>query len=329
MTFLALASLVLLVYSTAVCACEENDVVVLTTASRLREEIRSELNQAGNFLLTKISQLFTPGSNSNFPAASCKEILQLAPQSPSGLYWLSGTNNRPRQMNCDMERSCKGVAEGWMRVASIDMTDTSSTCPSGLRTLTSPRRLCARNIEVRGCSSVVLPVQGVEYSQVCGKIIGYQDKTPDGFHQRIIGHNTIESYYVDGISITHGDNPRKHIWTFVAALHEDDTIPNSVCPCTNTRNTPPPPDVPSFVGNDYFCDTGSENFYKYIFYGDDPLWDGAGCGPNSTCCDWNSPPWFRKEISPQTSNDIEVRLCVDEARTNEDINFETLEIYVQ
>ena len=65
-------------------------------------------------------------------------------------------------MYCDMERSCKGVAGGWMRLASIDMTDTSSNCPSGLRTLTSPRRLCAKNIDGAGCSSVVFPVQGVK-----------------------------------------------------------------------------------------------------------------------------------------------------------------------
>ena len=49
----------------------------------------------------------------------------------------------------------------------------------------------------------------------------------------------------------------------------------------------------------------------------------------NTCCDWNSPPWFRKEISPPTSDDIEMRLCASEDRGNEDINFETLEIYVQ
>ena len=62
-----------------------------------------------------------------------------------------------------------------MKLVSIDMTDTSSNCPSGLRTLTSPRRLCATNIDGAGCSSVVFPVQGVKYSRVCGKIIGYQD----------------------------------------------------------------------------------------------------------------------------------------------------------
>ena len=212
-----------------------------------------------------------------------------------------------------------------MRVASINMTDTSSTCPSGLRTTTSPPRLCAKDISDPGCSSSMLQVQGIQYSQVCGKIIGYQDKTPDAFHR---GDDEIETYYVDGISITHGQSPRMHIWTFAAAVHEHSAYPHLVCPCTNTQHSPPPT-VPSFVGNDYFCDTGSENYYQFIFYGDDPLWDGAGCGQYNTCCSWNSPPWFRKQLTTPTSDDIEIRLCTDQERSDEDINFETLELYVQ
>ena len=215
-----------------------------------------------------------------------------------------------------------------MKVASIDMTDTSSTCPSGLRTLTSPRRLCAMNIDGIGCSSALLPVHGVEYSQVCGKIICYQDKTPDAFYRFIDDQNTIDTIYVDGISLTHGQSPRKHIWTFVAALNEHIAAPWSLCPCTNTRRDPPTT-VPNFIGNDYFCDTGSQNHFEFIFYGDDPLWDGAGCGEYSTCCDFNSPPWFRKELSLPTNDDIEMRLCTDQLRNDEDINFEVLELYVQ
>ena len=375
MTCLALISAVLLVYyCTGVCASQESDLVVLITASRLREEIRSQLNETladslpdfscscdsdnttqlsalpdqdladtveelkecvsniksvTDLLLSQLSLLLTPGYSSSHPATSCNEILQLAQQSPSGLYWIRGTDNGPKHMYCDMERSCKGVTGGWMRLASIDMTDTSSNCPSGLRTLTSPRRLCAKNIDGAGCSSVVFPVQGVQYSRVCGKIIGYQDKTPDGFRPYIHrGQTTIDSQYIDGISLTHGASPRKHIWTFVAALHEDNSVRDNVCPCTNTRNSPPPA-VPDFVGHDYFCDTGSENHFQSIFYGDDPLWDGAGCGPYNTCCSWNSPPWFLKSISPPSSDDIEIRLCADQARSNEDINIESLEIYTQ
>ena len=232
-------------------------------------------------------------------------------------------------MYCGMEGSCNGVAGGWMRVASIDMTDSSSTCPVGLNTIVEgSHTLCAMNINGGGCSSTVFPVEGVQYSRVCGKIIGYQQKSPDAFYPYIHGgQTTIDSYYVDGISLTHG-SPRKHVWTFAAALHEQNFGRNNVCPCTNTRNNPPPP-VPPFVGQDYFCDTGSENSFQYIFYGDDPLWEGAGCGQFNTCCSFNSPPWFLKEISPPKNDDIEMRLCADQTRSDEDITFETLELYVQ
>ena len=368
MAFLALFSVVLLVYCTGVCASQESDLVVLITASRLREEIKSQLDETElctcqpqncsslhdlvasietrvtdsvkaavsrtveDLLLSQFAHLLTLGYTPSHPATSCKEILQLAPQSPSGLYWIRGTDNVAKHMYCDMERVCKNVTGPWMRVASINMTDTSSTCPPGLMTLTSPRRLCAKNTNGPGCSSAVLPVQGVQYSQVCGKVIGYQQGSPDAFSPYINGgQRTIDSHYVDGISLTHGTSPRKHIWTFVAALHEYNAHPSSVCPCTNTRNSPPPA-VPDFVGHDYFCDTGSENHYQHILYEADPLWNGAGCGHFNTCCSWNSPPWFLKNISTPTSDDIEMRLCSDSVRgrvNDEDMNFESLEVYVQ
>ena len=232
MKTLVFVLVVLLVYCTAVCASQENDQVPMTTG-----ELRKELNRAGHAILTTFFLFLIPGYTPSHPAYSCNDIFQLAPQSPSGLYWISGTDNKPKHMYCDMERSCKGVAGGWMRVASINMTDTSSTCPSGLRTLTTPRRLCAKNTDHAGCSSTVFPVQGIEYTQVCGKIIGYQQKAPNAFYRTNSAHDSIESYYVDGISITHGLSPRQHIWTFVAALHEDDILPLETCACTNTRSS--------------------------------------------------------------------------------------------
>ena len=180
-----------------------------------------------------------------------------------------------------------------------------------------------------GCSSAVLPAQGVQYSRVCGKIIGYQQKSPDAFWPyQFGGQHTIDSHYVDGISITHGQ-PRKHIWTLAAALHEyANSNLRDVCGCTNTRNTQSLT-VPPFVGHDYFCDTASANHFQYIFYENDPLWDGQGCGPYNTCCSWNSPPWFMKQLSSPTTDNIEMRLCANENRNNEDITFESVELYVQ
>ena len=65
------------------------------------------------------------------------------------------------------------------------------------------------------------------------------------------------------------------------------------------------------------------------FYGDNPLWDGSGCGSTSTCCSFNTPPWFLKELSSPISDDIEMRVCCDESRANEDIAMSSVEIYVQ
>ena len=36
--------------------------------------------------------------------------------------------------------------------------------------------------------------------------------------------------------------------------------------------------IPSLVGREYYCETGSRNEAKQRYYFDDPLWDGEGCG---------------------------------------------------
>ena len=215
-----------------------------------------------------------------------------------------------------------------MRVTSIDMKEATNSCPSGLKTLTSPKRLCAMNINGAGCSSAHLNVHGVEYSQVCGKIIGYQQKSPDAFRPYYNNRAlTIEQNYVNGISLTHG-RPRSHIWTFTAALDETLTHPYSTCPCTNTLNQQTIP-IPPYIGNDYFCDTASSQLFEYRLYLNDPLWDGQGCGSLNNCCSYNNPPWFMKQLPASTHDNIEMRLCADQPRNDEDIVFETLELYVQ
>ena len=302
---------------------EVRDVIRTEMESVVRAEVQSLVNYVAEVQHNNTALLLEeiiPGSKHN-PALSCRNILQWK---PSGVYWIQGSDNSASQQYCDMTRTCCGRTGGWMKVANLDMKDTNQQCPSGFRLVTSPRRSCGRPGPV-GCVSTIFPVHGVEYSRVCGKITGYQDRTSDAFHRS--RQTTIDEAYVDGVSLTHGSSARKHIWTFAAAYDESRSS-TIVCPCTRPDLTYTGT-VPPFIGQDYFCETGSRNAYQYIFYSEDPLWDGQGCGAQSTCCSFNNPPWFCKQLPQPTRDDIELRLCADQATSDEDTPLEVVEIYIQ
>ena len=89
--------------------------------------------------------------------------------------------------------------------------------------------------------------------------------------------------------------------------------------------------VPEFIRNDYFCDTGHHytSDPQQIYYVNDPLWDGAGCREGNDCCEFNSPPWFCKDLPTSTSDNIELYSCGNQDLDNEDTPIEMVEIYVQ
>ena len=299
------------------------------------QELSLELSQGfstigGNIELLNISieSIDSSLGSANFPVPSCTA---LSPSSPSGYYWVTGSNGFAAQVYCDMTRSCGGVTGGWMRVAELDMTNSNQHCPNGLRQRTDSNIRTCEITSGAKCSSVIFNLQSlVMYSRICGMIQGYQVGSTDSFGNSGRGINpTIEQNYVDGISLTHG-HPRQHIWTFAAAPDEVGTIPHHNCPCISTNLASRAIQPPSYVGDDYFCDTASVD--RYIinhFYSDDPLWDGAGCGPLNTCCSFNSPPWFYKQLPEHTTDGVEMRMCRDQLGTDENIAIERVEIYVQ
>ena len=145
------------------------------------------------------------------------------------------------------------------------------------------------------------------YSRVCGRISAYARRTLNGFvsfnDTERPPNSTIEDNYVDGVSLTHG-NPRQHIWTFAA---------NKTCLCPLNNS-------PRFVMEHYFCD----------IRGSMPLWDGVDCGSQNTCCSFNNPPWFYRQLPQPTTDAIEMRVCTNGGpTTNEDVAIEIIEIYVQ
>ena len=226
--------------------------------------------------------------------------------------------------------TCGGTG-GWRRVVHLDMTNPCTTCPCGWNMTGYSKRTCGRATDgTNTCDSATFPVRGGGYSRICGRIRAYQDATPDGFWSYHNGQiTTIDSAYVDGVSVTHG-TPRNHIWTFAAGLSEDNPTWSYVCPCDASIVIR----VPSFVGEDYFCESGIHRPYvgdstDYTFHPNDTLWDGEDCLPSSTCCSRLNPPYFIKQLPTSTTNDIEARICVDEQKSNEDIAVELVELYVQ
>ncbi len=206
-------------------------------------------------------------------------------------------------------RPCGCGSSAWTRVALYNYS--IHECPEG--TIQANRTDPNTQQVITGCDNrpgintvtVPIPVKGVSYSTVCGTILGWGK---GGAFVRFIFLNlSIESPYISGVSLTHGPpGNRKHIWSFVAAEAENNNATEINCPCTNTK-IPWPHQTPWDVGLDYFCDT------SYVFDGrsrpdySDLLWDGHGCTPSSSCCSFNSPPYFCKKLNYTTNEDIDMR----------------------
>ena len=225
--------------------------------------------------------------------------------------------------------TCNGTTR-WRRVAFINMTDTSYNCPTGLNFTSYSKRTCGRSHTSTGCSSTTLSVGGLPYSRVCGRIRGYQFGGTAAFFGYVSRNQGINGHYVDGISLTHGGaGSRQHIWTFAAGATEVDTRYFSArCPCDVHDYD----GVPAFVGDDFFCESGlhsswSEQYIIIFFL--DVLWDGQNCTSTSTCCQLNNPPWFTKNLTNATTDDIELRICTNFAPEYDDIPLELIELYVQ
>ena len=227
-----------------------------------------------------------------------------------------------------MSRRCCNSSGGWTRVAYLNMTDPTQQCPEGWRELTTPIRTC-RRANGSSINSVKFNTSGILYNRVCGRIIGYQFGTPEAFHA--YGKNpsnyNLNNNYVDEISVTYRQQgQRRPVWTFVGARGE--SYRSNVCPyttCNATTLNPP--------NRLYFCESGTVTAQEGIFYQQDPLWDGQGCGPTSTCCSFNQPPWFCKQLSEATNQNIEVRLMTSASSAtllrNEDTPIELIELYIQ
>ena len=267
------------------------------------------------------------------PATTCEEIKKNWPSSASGYYTIKG-----QRVYCNMEELC-GSGGGWTRLAYLDMTESTENCPSGFKLYQSGGvKACGRATSSGGsCTSVKFPSNGISYSQVCGRVVGYQHKTPDAVDSTIGGtssHNDINSYYVDGVSITRG-SPRQHVWTLMCGLSSAGTHSwtgdvRHNCPCSpgSLKNST----LQSFIGNNYFCESGNPNTDGSIsstHFTSDPLWDGKDCSSEGACCTAPGLPWFHKVLNTTTTDYLELRVCGDEGTAGEDTPLSFYELYIK
>ena len=233
-------------------------------------------------------------------------------------------------LNPDKYRYTCGGTDGWARIAYLNMSDSSHECPGELRETTrSVGRLCGRglgfNYDIRAgryiCKSAIFPSNGTHYSSVCGRAIAYQHASAYTFGST---SSNIDEYYADGLSLTHGPvGAREHIWTFVTTGNEV----ASGCPCNPTSGSSVV--VPSFMEENYFCESGNYDSGLRAFY-DEPLWDGDGCFlPENNCCSFNNPPYFTRQLPASTSDDIELRDCMFSSYYGADTLIELIELYIK
>ena len=143
-----------------------------------------------------------------------------------------------------MDTLC-GSSGGWRRLAYLYMSDAAQSCPSGFRLFYSGSvRACGRPGASASCVSVRFQPNGISYSQICGRVTGYQYSSTNAF-DRSLGsdHDNLTSYYVDGVSITCG-SALQQVWTFAAGVTENSlSNPSYICLCIKGSIK----SVPSFV----------------------------------------------------------------------------------
>ena len=240
--------------------------------------------------------------------SSCDSINSFELPFPSGTYNI-GNISSSSLINCSFNTAstCAGISGQWRRVAYLDTNKENMSCPGSLLESRNPSS-CRISGSQPQCSSVTFS-NNLPYSKVCGRIHAYYHGGPDGFAfftTLRLGSRNIDGNYVDGVSLTYGMGPRKHIWSFSA------TVVQSQQPCcVSCQNSP------TFVKSHYFCElvAASPNACQ-----SHELWNGG-----KNCKDGEV---FYRNLNMLTSEDLEIRVCRDQSSADEDILLSYVEIFV-
>ena len=289
-----------------------------TKLQSLNNEVLEEIMNATNISLTTINTLtdrLASGIQDLHTFDSCAAVLAILIPLPSGMYNIRSGDSAMKQQYCMF--SCNGISDSWTRIAYLNIDENPISCPSELEVRsadTANPPLCRRDSNIAGCSSVIYPSNGTSYSQVCGTVRLHQQETPDGFQSHNINiprnNQSVNQNYVDGVSLTHGTSPnRAHIWTYTAVIKFGDDIDR----CTICDR-----DKPFYIGTNFTCT--AEHCIAWPCDLTNAIWtNGLPCFGNET---------FYRQLSESTTDNIEMRVCRDQGRHDEDILISYVELFV-
>lgn len=298
---------------------------IITSLTNLKDSVDSSAVVIDDILILIENLIELRDSTRSEPLSSCEQLRNRYPIIPSGYYHIGNVT-----IYCHMGELCNSTG-GWTRLAYLNMSLPTENCPSGFQMYnTGGVRACGRVNVNTDCLPVIFPSNNISYSEICGRVVGYQHASTDAIDPRFGDHNDINGHYVDGISITRG-SPRQHVWTFMSGLQDEGTNNRNLnCPCSVGATVP----VQSFIGEHYFCESGNPSYYAWSYntlYIQDPLWDGQNCGTRElACCSATGLPWFYRNYGNVTTTDyLELRLCCDQIVSDEDVAVGLYEIYVK
>ena len=286
----------------------------ITKLQNLNSEIQEKIMNALNISITAINTLtdkLASGIQNLHAFNSCAAVSAFPIQLPSGMYNISLSDSTASKEYCSTNIAflCNGMPRRWRRIAYLNSINEPG-CPANFeeRDPNSNPPLCRRIDDNKSCNSVIYPSNGTSYSQVCGTVRVHPEGTPDGF-------DTFRnrSMYVDGVYLTYGDSSNRNniIWTYTAAV----TVGSSTRGCDQCNHMKPS-NIPgtNFTCTSAHCSDGA-NCFSNTLWGN----EAQQCFGNET---------FYRQLSESTTDNIEMTVCRDQGRDDEDILISFVELFV-
>ena len=258
---------------------------------------------------------------------SCDELKKNDPTLKSGNYKLR-IGGKDVAVYCHMGELC-GTVGGWTRLGHLKMSSASKKCPNEQFSYINKGELhlCRIKSDKMGCATASYSSHGIKYSTICGYARGYQKGQTQAFNN----YRSPYGNYLDGVGIIrYNKSTRKenHVWSYASGRNEK-SQGSSACPCNKGASKKSEP--PSFVGSNYYCESGTSINYPGVgrFYSQDPLWDGKGFNNRERPCRKGMMPYFKRTYGSATTDYIIVKLCRTGAKRVRDVYLKGYGVFVK